>query len=635
MSDAGIDQLVRHFGGQVDRDVLASVLAVVDGNVQVAIEYLQAQEGAWAANDPANQRNDGIPNDYMPGHNDKVKPVEITRSELETTVLRLKKLFQSEGLSTEGSAAGLSQHSALIQSNFELYSATLFFLLHRGVEISKSSRPRILACLWRLGYWKMAEYLLNRFESLWQLPEVLRALQLLDSGRRVRALEKKLARMEANQCKKKKKMGQLRSQIHDLKAEPSIGNGTVSGSLAKRVRSWVSQIPMSKLVFYALVMPKDGWKDLADIIHLNPKDFKIDWFLPLCFDNQAAVPGGSVLEVRDKIHKDGSNLVDILLQYESYQLPFTYIRQVCDTVPDAAKEIMANYTSLDQLLWYHEELTCPAVNQIISRRLQDGEKVSLGYGKLMERLLYFRRSGNAAFFDSLIPIAQRRLETIELSMESPVVVLGDASYSMDVAIRTATIIASVLTILTAAELKFFHTEVVEPPVPIRNVQSVIDVAEAVKADQLTAPACALLPYYEQRRPIKCFVVVTDEVENEKHEGHYFPLLFKKYYEEVYPARLVFVSFQDSSSNARKGRMVTALENMGLDVLTFKLDGARPDLTKLDTLLGILSSESSGFANLVKRLSTEHFPNSVENSPKTELRQVDALKLAAHLDDRAL
>jgi len=92
-------------------------------------------------------------------------------------------------------------------------------------------------------------------------------------------------------------------------------------------------------------------------------------------------------------------------------------------------------------------------------------------------------------------------------------------------------------------------------------------------------------------------MVTDEIENMKYNNeYYFPNLFLKYYEEVFPAKLVFVSFLANPSS--KGRMVTSLENMGIDVLLFRLDGNRPDLTKLDTLLGILSSESSFFPNFV-------------------------------------
>lgn len=632
-----------------------------------ALYFICVQEGGWAANDPANQRNDGIPNDYMPQgvvcitftyfcihlakgcSIQRVRKAEIQREETEQLVFKLKRLFQSEGVAAaDGVSVGLGEHVEMVKNHFEMYSATLFCLLHRGVEISKACRPRILAVLWAFHYWKLTDYLLERFEHLFQLPEVLRGLQLLDSGRRIRALEKRLARLEANKCTKKRKMGQMRSQIHDLKAEPSVGNGTVSGSLAKRIRKWVGSIPTSKLAFYALAMPKEGWKDLADIIHLSPNDFQISWFLPLCFDDKEKLPVGqdSLLDVKDRLKKDGSNLQEILEQFKNFELPFTFIRQVCDAISDQSKEYLASYTPLDTLLWYHEEMTTSRVNQIIRERLQAGEKVTLGYGKLMERLLYFKRTKNTEFFDLMIPLAQRRLEAIKLNLEAPCVVLGDASYSMDVAVRTATIIASVLTILTAAELKFFHVAVLDPPKPVKNVQDVIEVAEAVKADQLTAPACALLPYYERRMPVKCFVVVTDEIENEKFGEYYFPHLFKKYYEEVYPAKVVFVSFLDSAATAKKGRMVTALEAMGIDVMTFRLDGARPDLTKLDTLLGILSSENANFHNFVQSLSTEHFSTASSSSSSAsaqlkedtsvaETRQLGALKCANALDPRMM
>ncbi len=45
----------------------------------------------------------------------------------------------------------------------------------------------------------------------------------------------------------------------------------------------------------------------------------------------------------------------------------------------------------------------------------------------------------------------------------------------------------------------------------------------------------------------------------------------------------------------KGRMVRALESLGIVPLQFRLDARRPDLTKLDSLLGLLSAESNFFA----------------------------------------
>ena len=67
-------------------------------------------------------------------------------------------------------------------------------------------------------------------------------------------------------------------------------------------------------------------------------------------------------------------------------------------------------------------------------------------------------------------------------------------------------------------------------------------------------------------------------------------MFKKYHDEVYPARLVFVSFLRSQhSNAP---MQVELKQQGITVpLQFRLDQYRPDLCKLDNLLGMLAQEA--------------------------------------------
>jgi hypothetical protein len=368
-----------------------------------------------------------------------------------------------------------------LKSSFGLYISTLFTLLHRGVEVSKSSRPRILAVLWCNQYHKIAQYLLQEFDTIFQLPEVLRALQLLDSGRRARAAEKRLVRLNNDGCKKKKKLGVLKSIIKESKNEPSPGSGTVSGSLAVRIRKWIATIPAAKLAYFALSLPRDNWKELADIIHSAPSDFSLPWFQNYIFTGQ--FPPDSVLAVKDALKTDGSNLETILQTYANNQIPYTFVRTHCgvNNISADAKAAMAAYTPLDTLIWYHEEIATPVVNQIIKQRLQQGnEKVKLGYGKLMERLLYFQRTNQMDFFDLLIPFADERLRAIKLDMEAPVVVIGDASYSMDVAIRTSTIIASVLTLLTDAELKFFHTEAFNSPKAVASVSDVLQVAEQVK-----------------------------------------------------------------------------------------------------------------------------------------------------------
>ena len=75
----------------------------------------------------------------------------------------------------------------------------------------------------------------------------------------------------------------------------------------------------------------------------------------------------------------------------------------------------------------------------------------------------------------------------------------------------------------------------------------------------------------------------------------FAELFKKYRKEVSPhCKLVFVSFLRTQHAT--GQMVNELHGEGIhdNLIQFKLDQSRPDLTKLDKLFGLLSTETSDF-----------------------------------------
>lgn len=103
-------------------------------------------------------------------------------------------------------------------------------------------------------------------------------------------------------------------------------------------------------------------------------------------------------------------------------------------------------------------------------------------------------------------------------MESPVVILGDKSGSMDIAIRTSSIIAGILAVVTSAKLIFFDDKCMDAPyVPI-SVQEVINLAMEVKAGGGTCPAAALLPFYDRKEVVKTFVIVTDEEEAESESS---------------------------------------------------------------------------------------------------------------------
>lgn len=582
--DAAIASLTRTFG-TLDRDVLISILDLCNGDPKAAAVFLQAQDGkGYDARQL--QNNDGIPADYPTKKvtsSSSSGPISPPQTKLQVEaktspqVDSLKALFIQEN-------SLFQSHYDNQKSNNEMYVGLLLLFLQQGVEIKQGARSRILAAAWARSDRILTGVLLEKFPDSFGLPQILGAVHLLDAGRKVRQLEKKIARLE-KQGASKNRITPLRSQITELKREPHLGS--VSGALARYIQNWARQISKEQLEFFALNLPKAPWMELADIVHFSPNDFQCSWFLPFTFGKDA--PEDSIISLCRNLTTE--NLVSVL---SKIQIPYSYLRIHVKPIPEEAKIKIATYSPIDIVLWYYEELANGDVDRVISARL-DKESPSFGYGKLMERLLYLK-SIRSPFFEKLIPLAEQRLKSIRLQLEAPVVVFGDASYSMDVAIRVSTVIASVLTILCKAELKFFTGESVDPPCVPSSIPEVLAVTTQMKADGLTAPAAALYPYYMKKKIVKFFVIVTDEIENEKYKDYYFPTLFYKYYTEIYPARIVFVSFLENPSE--KGRMVTALESLGIVPLQYKLDGKRPDLTKLDSLLGSLASESSFFADHV-------------------------------------
>ena len=487
-----------------------------------------------------------------------------------------------------------------------MYSSVLVVLLDINVDLSHASKSRILAAAWGRRDHILAEHLLS-LKKTFQLPEVVRAIRILDTPRKIRQLEKKY------QKTKSKKKSKFRSKINELIVEvPENCLVSVSGSLSKRVKKWVNEIPKNQLEFYALHLPKELWKELSDIIHFSPKDFNLDYFLSNCFGSEA--PKDSIVS----ICSDKNNLKDTLKLVSKYEIPYSYLRKNVVNISKEVKIQIVSYETIDTILWWYEEfISSGGVNEIdsiISKRLSKNEIPTLPYGKLMERMLYFYNN-NASFYEKLIPIAENRLKEIQLELEQPVVVLGDASFSMDVAIRTSTIISSILSAVCDAELKFFNVESFSPKIIPKTAIDVLKVTSITKTDGLTAPACTLMEYYKKKKKVKLFVMVTDEIENVKFDGTYFSQLFYKYYKEIYPSRIVMVSFLENLQE--KGRMVKALESFGINPIQFILDSKRPDLTKLDKLLGLLCSETNFF---IKK------SQSVSNSIKKNNNFKDALKL---------
>lgn len=140
----------------------------------------------------------------------------------------------------------------------------------------------------------------------------------------------------------------------------------------------------------------------------------------------------------------------------------------------------------------------------------------------------------APFFDDLLSLTSERVKEIALPLAAPVVIMGDRSGSMDVAIRTSTIIAALLTALTKAKLVMFNTKNHDMETPA-DLGAVLETALSVEADAATSPAASLYPFYEKKEIVKTFIVVTDEEENEKFENYsYVIVLFCiKNYKNIY------------------------------------------------------------------------------------------------------
>ncbi len=520
-------------------------------------------------------------------------PMDVDQQQTTTPIIDLDINGDSKPFFVNASVT-LDQHIQAQTTNLPRYLATLFSLDMNSVEIGQKAKACALAAAWCRHDHKLANNLL-RHRRLFTLTEVLKAVTMLDAGRQVRVYEKKLKRLELSKTKPKAtKLGKIKNNIDNLnKLKPS--SGSASGAVARHVQRWTRTLTKQELEYFALHMPTEPWKKLADIVHFNPtKDFPaLPWFLPFCFGTPA--PSETmVARCRDLTNE---NVNDLL---KEFSIPYSHLKQFKDQLNESSKaKIASKEDKLDTILWYYEDLQCLPVDDIISERLRDGEQITLPYGKLMERLLLCRllregesttsrsrRSRNttsntevahpekAKFYSDLLPLAQAQLEKIKLPLESPVAVIGDASGSMEVAIRTATILSSLLTAICSAKLNFFNDKVFEPVFIPKTLEDVLSLAIITKADGSTANAAGLVPYYNAKEIIKTFVMVTDEEENANGTtadglSTRFFELFMKYRTEIYPAKLVFISFL--SHQHAQGQMYSQFKDANIpDVLQVKL-----------------------------------------------------------------
>ncbi len=502
--------------------------------------------------------------------------------------------------------ASLEAHAKAQETNLSRYAAVIALLLKDGVELSSNSRIRALAAAWAAKRFELADALLSQ-RSAFGLPEVIKAIGILDAGRQVRVHERKLKEARLNsernghklRPRKLAKAKTVMDNVAALQPPVSVG-GTMSGALARRLAKWVRRFTAKELEFFALHFPTDLWRRLADLLHLHPeRDFPaLPWFLPFCFGT-AEPPPDSFVAAAKSLTADNVNEV-----LAGADIPLSSVRPFAAALSANSKRLIARREpELSRIIWWYELLRCPEVDEVLRERLARGESIALNYGKLMERLLTFHDNSDGAalppFIGPMMDLAEERLRKTQLALDSPILVIADASSSMSVAIKTATIIASLLSAFTAARLIFFNNSFWEPERIPTSTADVLRLARDTRATGCTAHAAALWPVYSRKEVMKTIFIVTDEEENTNYENTRFIPLYKRYCDEVYPARLVFISFL--SRQSEEGQMVRELKKEGFSPMQFKMDSRCPDLTKMDSILGQLSAGAEDFVDRLQEM----------------------------------
>jgi len=521
----------------------------------------------------------------------------------------------------------LSEH--VLKEHFQAYNqdanryteAILEVLINFPKSVTITNKARALVVL--IQNKDRANF--TRLHPHLDLPEVLKACEILDANRHVRQIEVSIRNKLARQVELKtaypttRHLAAFQREIDDLVVlVEEHFDLTLTSSKIRMVQEWTRSIDPAKLEYRAILFPTDQWRKLADLCHLNPvKDFQLAWFLRYCYGQEA--PVGSLVNLVDQMNYN--NFVDLYLQSESNNrlIPYKIVRLKMDlkktslnylnhTKIDYIKELISQYESLDTVLWYWDELNTPIVNSILVNRLgrlssNDVRELNLSYGKLVELLV---KVNHPQLSEQLIALTEQRLQSYESTIEAPVAILGDASSSMDVAIKTSSIVTSLLCSLTQAELHLFNSR--DVPIPRdqtpRTIEQAVRFAKQMRASGSTSPAASLNYYYTRKQPIRTFIMITDEEENTSTTGqsswyrssniggYMFTELYQKYVNEIYPARLIFISFSDPNKDAQmvrelKAKLGEAFVSEYVDV--YKFDVRNPDLNRFDFVLHRMSN----------------------------------------------
>lgn len=183
--------------------------------------------------------------------------------------------------------------------------------------------------------------------------------QLVDPNHRQRPLA----------TKQSKKIKNVLNGMNSLE----VSTGTLSGAVVRLLQKWVYSISATQLESFALMFPKEPWQQLSDVLHLNPSKLQLPWFLPFVFGEGA--PEGSMVEKCSDLTDE--NVEELLAEFE---IPFQFLRNrvTVQLLNDEQRARIAEYTDIDTLVWYFEELCSSRVCNIIENRLDRGEEPCFG-----------------------------------------------------------------------------------------------------------------------------------------------------------------------------------------------------------------------------------------------------------------
>ncbi|KAN0036759.1 hypothetical protein ACTFIV_002068 [Dictyostelium citrinum] len=430
------------------------------------------------------------------------------------------------------------------------------------------------------------------------------------------ALKEVLLKMQKEKVKKIKKTVDEKEVIYKNRYENAIKSvetkirelvayqyeSALSGNVINIFKQFFKQVPRSTLEYFAYGQPKTTWREIADLLHLGPKDLceEIPWFLSVMFGGSAPV-GTRVYEFEKEL-KNPKNFTkeratELIQQFKP---TYSFLRKNLpeELFDGKMKTMVAEYEEIEALIWWLNELSNEEkVLEIIIKRISSGKESlkNVSIGTLLEKSMSL--SQESPLFNCLFPeIIKKMIELREkFVLPPPISIFGDKSGSMDVAIRLSNIISFIVSSLTpGAELSFFDTEDVPSPIPVDSLENLFKLKDLIRASGGTDPGASMYKLLSKKVVKNYIVVVTDEEENGNSHGT-FSELFIKYREEVAPnCKLIFISFIPQYS---EGQMVGELRRKGIDsstLIQIPFDATNPDVSKIDGTLSSLSCESEQF-----------------------------------------